>query len=239
MRPLIVFSECNTPEQGHGLPVDVWAIGMLSLQLLAGPQELPDVERMNFSSQITIDHYLERVFDVIFSSTPISSNGKDFIRCCLTYDNEARPTAMQAFKHGWLREPEDEFQLFKGLEKKILDSWEPRGIILPVIEDLAVESPESNIDHQTDNTRAVTTVSPHFRNSLQILALDKVCDIEPLSRDTQVANQSSQGTLRGDDTGLVLEDLLHPISSGGELAKKCGTECVEGTSLEWPKRHLF
>lgn len=113
---------------------------MLTLQLFAGSEELPELYRMDFRSQESVDEYLDRNLSTIFPLGSILATGKDFIRACLVHDGEKRMTASQAFRHDWLQKPANDKHLFQRLESESSSNWEPRGIMLPVIEDLTAES---------------------------------------------------------------------------------------------------
>ncbi|KAK3682639.1 kinase-like domain-containing protein [Podospora appendiculata] len=158
--------ECHTPEAVHGLSVDIWAVGMLTLQLFSGLQELTGVHNLDLSSQAKVDDYLDAIFDEIGPSGQISREGKHFIRGCLLYDSDARFTAPEALRHRWLRSPKDHRNLFTQLENENASSWSPRGIMLPVIEDLA-DSSSDPTNRKNEDLRAAApdhdhAVSPYF-----------------------------------------------------------------------------
>ncbi|KAK0711036.1 kinase-like domain-containing protein [Lasiosphaeris hirsuta] len=62
--------ECHVPEQGHNPSVDIWAVGMLTLQLFVGSEKLPQIQRMDFNGQKNqgkIDEYLDNILNDILS----------------------------------------------------------------------------------------------------------------------------------------------------------------------------
>ncbi|KAK3296117.1 kinase-like domain-containing protein [Chaetomium fimeti] len=128
--------ECDVPNQGHGLSVDIWAVGMLSLQLILGYEELPGLDSVVFKSQGEVDTYLSTIFAVLGPQGSISEAGQSFICGCLAYDSNRRPTARQAFYHRWLQNPESDRKMFKRLEADNAISWKPQQVKFPVIEDL-------------------------------------------------------------------------------------------------------
>ncbi|KAK0621191.1 kinase-like domain-containing protein [Bombardia bombarda] len=91
--------ELSTPAQGHGLSVDIWAIGILTLQLFMGAEDLPEAERLDLNSQDKVNRYLDSNFDRVSRLARISENGKLFIRACLVCNSEDRLTAAQASEH--------------------------------------------------------------------------------------------------------------------------------------------
>ncbi|CED83033.1 pkinase-domain-containing protein [Phaffia rhodozyma] len=104
----LLTTTCGTPgymapeifkKSGHGKPVDIWAIGVISYFLLAGytpfdrnsqTEEMQAIIRADFS--FTPAEYWSGVSDV----------AKDFIKKCLTVDPAQRLTAEQALEHPWL-----------------------------------------------------------------------------------------------------------------------------------------
>jgi len=107
---------------------------MLCLQLFTGTEELPHFQNMAPKGQSCVETYLDVAFKAI--GPRISANGQGFIRSCLVYDGQARLTAREALRHRWFRESRPGKRFFKRLESASVRSWVPRGITLPVIEDL-------------------------------------------------------------------------------------------------------
>ncbi|KAK4114189.1 kinase-like protein [Canariomyces notabilis] len=132
--------ECYTPGQDHDLAVDIWAVGMLALQLFLGCEEFPGLDSILFQSQADVEAYVTLIFSLPSYHGRISEAGKNFIRHCLAYDSKERPTARQAFRHSWLQEPKDDRKLFNQLETRNVDLWRPQRAMFPVIQDLRAES---------------------------------------------------------------------------------------------------
>ncbi|KAK9693324.1 Calcium/calmodulin-dependent protein kinase type I, partial [Basidiobolus ranarum] len=104
----ILTTTCGTPgyiapevlkKIGHGKPVDMWAIGVITYFLLCGytPFDHDD----NFEE-------MRAIMKAKFSYTPeqywlhVSDTAKDFIQHLLVVDPEKRLTAKQALEHPWL-----------------------------------------------------------------------------------------------------------------------------------------
>ncbi|KAF9028167.1 Pkinase-domain-containing protein [Hymenopellis radicata] len=84
---------------GHGQPVDIWAIGVITYFLLAGytpfgretqKEEIQAIKRGDFK------------FEPKGYWKSISPTAEDFIRQCLKLDPAERPTAAEALEHKWL-----------------------------------------------------------------------------------------------------------------------------------------
>lgn len=139
-----LFREVRLSGKPHGVAVDIWAVGILALQLLFGNYSF-GIEEFEHVSDEEIE---DLVVQVNAGRTgqqngPISQNGVDFIIACLNLRPHKRPTATEASKHAWLRESQQELDLFKERDKRL--AWKPRGLVIPAIvelEDVAEDTPE-------------------------------------------------------------------------------------------------
>jgi len=114
----VLTTTCGTPgymapeifkKTGHGKPVDLWALGVITYFLLCG--YTPFDRDSDFEE-------MQAILNADYSFTPVeywrgvSDSGKDFIRRCLTVDPTKRMTAHEALQHhfvaGWARSPDDE-----------------------------------------------------------------------------------------------------------------------------------
>lgn len=101
----VLTTTCGTPgymapeifkKTGHGKPVDLWALGVITYFLLCG--YTPFDRDSDFEE-------MQAILNADYSFTPIeywrgvSSHAKDFIRRCLTIDATKRITAHEALQH--------------------------------------------------------------------------------------------------------------------------------------------
>lgn len=101
----VLTTTCGTPgymapeifkKTGHGKPVDLWALGVITYFLLCG--YTPFDRDTDFEE-------MQAILKADYSFTPIeywrgvSAHGKDFIQKCLTIDPAQRITAHQALQH--------------------------------------------------------------------------------------------------------------------------------------------
>ncbi|PNP44573.1 CAMK/CAMK1 protein kinase [Trichoderma gamsii] len=101
----VLTTTCGTPgymapeifkKTGHGKPVDLWAIGVITYFLLCG--YTPFDRDSDFEE-------MQAILNADYSFTPVeywrgvSSDAKDFIRRCLTIDQDKRITAHEALQH--------------------------------------------------------------------------------------------------------------------------------------------
>ncbi|CAI2189351.1 7853_t:CDS:10, partial [Funneliformis geosporum] len=106
----VLTTTCGTPGYmapeifkriGHGKPVDLWAIGVITYFLLCGCTPFDresSVEEVD--AIIRADYTYEKEY-----WDGISDTAKDFINKLLTVDPDSRLTAHQALSHPWLSEP--------------------------------------------------------------------------------------------------------------------------------------
>ncbi|KAL2139033.1 hypothetical protein VTI28DRAFT_5871 [Corynascus sepedonium] len=109
----VLTTTCGTPgymapeifkKIGHGKPVDIWALGVITYFLLCG--YTPFDRDSDFEE-------MQAILNADYSFTPleywrgVSESAKDFIRRCLTIDPAKRMTAHEALQHpfvaGWAR----------------------------------------------------------------------------------------------------------------------------------------
>jgi len=140
---------------------------MLTLQLFLGYEEFPGLDTVVFRGQGEIDTYLGLIFAVLGPQGMISDAGKSFICGCLAYDSGRRPTARQAFRHGWLQEPHSDRKVFKRLETDNALLWKPQPVKFPVVEDLTAWSFGQGKRQDGDGQASDEAISPHFMSPEQ------------------------------------------------------------------------
>jgi len=85
--------------KGHGKPVDMWAIGVLTFIILSGYCPFSGETVAEENNNIVHCNY---EFEPEDFWTGISDNAKDFIRKLLVLDPEKRMTAHEALQHEWI-----------------------------------------------------------------------------------------------------------------------------------------
>ncbi|KAF8056969.1 kinase-like domain-containing protein [Lyophyllum atratum] len=106
---------CGTPgymapeifkKTGHGKPVDVWAMGVVTYFLLAGYTPFDrDSQQLEMEAIIAGDYKFEP--NEYWAN--VSETAKDFVRQCLTVDPKERPTAAEVLEHKWLADTTPHF----------------------------------------------------------------------------------------------------------------------------------
>lgn len=109
----VLTTTCGTPsymapeifrKTGHGKPVDIWALGVITFFLLIG---YTPFDRANNVEEMQAILNAEYVFEPEEHWQDISSEAKDFIDRCLTIDPKLRPTAHDALGHPFVAERKD------------------------------------------------------------------------------------------------------------------------------------
>ena len=108
-------------KEGHGKPVDIWAIGIITYVLLCGysPFRSPDAATLLKETTEGKVEFHERYWK------NVSDEAKSFIKALLTPDPSKRPTASQALEIRWLTSysPSTAHDLSTGLR----DNFNPRA----------------------------------------------------------------------------------------------------------------
>ncbi|KAI0697372.1 Pkinase-domain-containing protein [Cytidiella melzeri] len=106
---------CGTPgymapeifkKTGHGKPVDVWAMGVITYFLLCGYTPFDrETQQQEMEAIIAGDYKFEP--EEYWEN--VSATAKDFVRTCLTIDPAKRPTASEMLRHKWLADSEPHY----------------------------------------------------------------------------------------------------------------------------------
>ncbi|KAG9321968.1 hypothetical protein KVV02_002851, partial [Mortierella alpina] len=104
----LLTTTCGTPgymapeifqKSGHGKPVDMWALGVITYFLLCG---YTPFDRQNSMDEMHAILNAEYQFAPIEYWTGVSETAKEFVNGLLTVDPSRRMTAAQALEHPWL-----------------------------------------------------------------------------------------------------------------------------------------
>lgn len=126
--------ELVNPDRYHGLPVDMWSMGVMAVQLLLGnaaSKTMADLEEtLPMKPNLkTLD--FKSIFNEIYQARHESaSNGnprEDFIRRCLECDPTKRMTVKEALKHAYINEPAADRKRFEQATKQTTARWTRRA----------------------------------------------------------------------------------------------------------------
>ncbi|MCJ1291563.1 hypothetical protein MMC34_003108 [Xylographa carneopallida] len=104
----VLTTTCGTPgymapeifkKSGHGKPVDVWAIGVITYFLLCGYTPFDRDSNLEEMQAILVADYS---FTPLEYWRGVSLAARDFIKRCLTIDPTARMTSHAALSHPWI-----------------------------------------------------------------------------------------------------------------------------------------
>lgn len=86
-------------KKGHGKPVDMWSMGVITYFLLCG---YTPFDRENPVDEVRAICNAEYAFEPAEFWVGVSDTARDFVRRCLTIDPAKRMTAVEALSHPWL-----------------------------------------------------------------------------------------------------------------------------------------
>lgn len=111
----LLHEVCGTPgymapeifrKVGHGKPVDVWAMGVITYFLLCGYTPFDrDTQKEEMEAILRGDYKFEP--EEYWAA--VSPTAREFVSLCLTIDPANRPTASEALAHRWLASEEPHF----------------------------------------------------------------------------------------------------------------------------------
>lgn len=145
--------EMLLPGKTHGLPVDMWAIGVIAANLLIGDagviRMLDDLPKILAADPSMYSLDFDALFDDIsrLRGEQLSYYARIFLRRCLEIDPLLRITADQALNHDWLTVFPVENNLFLSRDRIIRQHWRPRGQAAETTETLPDVTKIS--DHET------------------------------------------------------------------------------------------
>jgi len=142
-------------KKGHGKPVDLWSLGVITYTLLCGyspfrSENLPDlIEECSTGRVIFHERYWKEV----------SKDAKDFIGDLLQPEPEDRPNSEEALRHRWLKgETATDHDILPEIKSFIAKARLKRGIEMVKlsnrIEALKMQEDEDNSDLPTNTSKA-------------------------------------------------------------------------------------
>ncbi|ORZ01656.1 kinase-like domain-containing protein [Syncephalastrum racemosum] len=171
----MLTTTCGTPgymapeifkKIGHGKPVDMWAIGVITYFLLCGYTPFERESNIDETNAIMNADY---TFDEQYW-VGISDEAKEFIRRCLTIDPAKRMTAHEALEHPWLtsvhRQPTSPTDNAQDLLPSVRDNFNARKTFKRAV-DLIRLSQHLGHKHSTHTVADVKPVSEGIDEVLQ------------------------------------------------------------------------
>ncbi|KAK3811764.1 MAG: putative calmodulin-dependent protein kinase type 1 [Benniella sp.] len=112
----LLTTTCGTPgymapeifkKSGHGKPVDMWAVGVITYFLLCG---YTPFDRQNSMDEVHAILHAEFEFAPVEYWHGVSETAKSFVKGLLTADPDHRMTAVRALQHPWLAQDQQYLQ---------------------------------------------------------------------------------------------------------------------------------
>lgn len=120
--------------RGHGLAVDIWSMGIMTVQLLIGSchsrlmnqieealPSKPDIKTLDFKG------IFDEIYEIRHDCASDGSPREDFIRRCLECDPKKRMTVNEALKHPYINEPAGVRQRFEKSAQETAAGWTSRA----------------------------------------------------------------------------------------------------------------
>lgn len=120
---------------------DMWSVGITTATLLGTSGLLDSLDRigrsMNNSEPMKTVN-LQPVFEElkVLRPEPLSKQGRDFLRKCLTVDPNKRISAREALGHPWLDEAGEIRDSFAANARRIRSTWVGRQVLLEMVSEL-------------------------------------------------------------------------------------------------------
>ena len=158
----VLTTTCGTPgymapeifkKTGHGKPVDLWALGVITYFLLCG--YTPFDRDSDFEE-------MQAILSAEYSFAPVeywrgvSGHAKDFIRRCLTIDHARRITAHEALQHAFVarQQPADGAGAGENLLPTIKKNFNARRTLHAAIDTVRAINKLREAQHLMDGARS-------------------------------------------------------------------------------------
>ncbi|KAK2592050.1 Calcium/calmodulin-dependent protein kinase type I [Conoideocrella luteorostrata] len=156
----VLTTTCGTPgymapeifkKTGHGKPVDLWALGVITYFLLCG--YTPFDRDSDFEE-------MQAILNADYSFTPIdywrgvSSDAKDFVRRCLTVDHSKRITAHEALQHPFVAAQKSTDGAGENLLPTIKKNFNARRTLHAAIDTVRAINKLREVQHLMDGARS-------------------------------------------------------------------------------------
>ncbi|KAH0544412.1 hypothetical protein FGG08_001438 [Glutinoglossum americanum] len=154
--------------KGYTMAVDMWSLGVVTIQLLTGvtflsesefPYE-PDDKR----ALLACERVLRRIESDEEEWENVGPRPKDFVKKLMVPNVEKRMKAQQALKHSWFTN-KAHIALYEEIYERAIRDWRPRTPCPNIIEDISLPIPkQGGVDSPSSGT-----VSGYFKGVPKIL----------------------------------------------------------------------
>ncbi|ORZ21029.1 kinase-like domain-containing protein [Lobosporangium transversale] len=201
----VLTTTCGTPgymapeifkKSGHGKPVDMWALGVITYFLLCG---YTPFDRQNSMDEMHAILHAEYHFEPIEYWEGVSETAKSFVSRLLTVDPDLRMTAAEALQHPWLTQLQPERSQLEQQHQQQYQSTSVSGLAQAQEGSLDMEGVVVQRDLLPNmKARMNAHAKNKFRNAVQVVkAINKMRSVhEELAR---VHPEDPSHVLRRDD----------------------------------------
>ncbi|CAO3619731.1 unnamed protein product [Cunninghamella echinulata] len=151
----ILMTACGTPgyvapevllQKGHGKPVDIWSVGVITFVLLSGYTPFYGEDQAELFQNIMSGNY---EFDEEYWGE-ISDTAKEFVDRLLTFDPEKRITAKDALQHHWITNVQEDVPDVTNLVPTVRRGIEVRKSLKSVVTAMTLLSHWKHLEDLSD-----------------------------------------------------------------------------------------
>ncbi|OCH91164.1 Pkinase-domain-containing protein [Obba rivulosa] len=227
---------CGTPgymapeifkKTGHGKPVDVWAMGVITYFLLCGYTPFDrDTQEQEMKAIIAGDYKFEP--EEYWAN--VSETARDFVRECLTIDPASRPTAAEALQHKWLASEEPHFVISPtggpaDLLPHVRKAFDARKTFRKAVFSMMAMKRMSSLVHMSPHAQALGANLQQYKDESEKETIDEDRDV--LHLDSSSSEHESTDELKKQD------DIAQPL--GKPDADAPLAHAMSGVSLDQSK----
>ncbi|EMD36910.1 hypothetical protein CERSUDRAFT_83936 [Gelatoporia subvermispora B] len=225
---------CGTPgymapeifkKTGHGKPVDVWAMGVITYFLLCGYTPFDrDTQEQEMQAIIAGDYK----FEPAEYWENVSETARDFVRECLTIDPASRPTAAEALRHKWLASEEPHFVTNAtggpaDLLPHVRKAFDARKTFRKAVFSMMAMKRMSSLVHMSPHAQALNENLRQYKEESEKETIDEGRDVIHMPDSSSSEHESVDELKKQDDLALK-PDAAAPLA-----------HAMSGVSLEQSK----
>ncbi|KAI5462303.1 kinase-like domain-containing protein [Mariannaea sp. PMI_226] len=229
----VLTTTCGTPgymapeifkKTGHGKPVDLWALGVITYFLLCG--YTPFDRDSDFEE-------MQAILNADYSFTPVeywrgvSNHAKDFIKRCLTIDSTKRITAHEALQHpfvaGYLNGDGEGQNLLPNIKKNFNARRTLHAAIDTVRAINKLREAQSGMmngartKEPSRNTAAAARVPPQSDSKPTTRKDDSAISMSHQSKDSGYGTQAEVDVVMGNTGATNVPAALQPGNNGNRI----------------------
>ncbi|KAI8146191.1 kinase-like domain-containing protein [Fennellomyces sp. T-0311] len=164
----ILMTACGTPgyvapevllQTGHGKPVDLWSVGVITFTLLSGYTPFWGEDQATLFESIMSGKY---EYDEDYWED-ISDSAKDLIDRLLTFNPTRRVTAKEALEHPWIKGVEEAAPRTTNLVPNVRRGFDSRKSLKSVVTAMTLLNHWKNLDDLSEDDESDDSIDESLR----------------------------------------------------------------------------